>query len=174
MKDFSELSELSFCRGPRDPAARPRSEVLSSEPGNPRIRPRDGSARPGVTPESFHIDLGDTSMNRSLKTGLAVTAAAGLFAIGGIGTSVAADLITGDQIAKNTITSGNLAANSVGRAELQNGLAKDGKDGKDGKKGADGADGAQGPAGVAGAAGPAGPAGPAVPRAVRVPRAPTV
>jgi hypothetical protein len=86
-------------------------------------------------------------MNSRLAAGLTVTAAAALFAVGGVSTAVAAKLVTGDGIAKNTITSANLAKNSVGRSELQSGLAEDGKDGKDGANGANGAVGPTGPSG---------------------------
>lgn len=89
-------------------------------------------------------------MRISWKSGLAVVAAGALFAVGGIGTAVAAKKITGDDIAKNTITATNLASNSVGRSELQGNL---------GEAGPRGPAGAQGPAGPAGAAGPTGPAG---------------
>lgn len=91
---------------------------------------------------------------KSLKTGAIVLGAAALFAVGGMSSAVAGKLITGDDIAKNTITASNLASNSVGQSELKSGVL-------DGVKGEKGDTGAQGPAGPAGAAGPAGPAGPA-------------
>jgi hypothetical protein len=62
--------------------------------------------------------------------------------------AVAGKLVTGDQIAKNTITSQNLAANSVGRSELQNGLAKDGEQGPAGETGPQGAPGPSGQEGA--------------------------
>lgn len=107
-------------------------------------------------------------INRHIKTSAAVLAAGAMFAVGGMGTATAARLITGDRIANNTITSDNLAANSVGKSELQNGIVKDGKDGKDGEvgpqgpageSGAAGAEGVRGLQGADGATGPAGPAG---------------
>lgn len=88
-----------------------------------------------------------------IKGGAAVVLAAGLFAAGGLSSAVAGSLITGDDIAKNTITDRNLARDSVGRSELKSGIVTDGEDGTDG------ADGAQGPAGPQGAAGPAGAKG---------------
>lgn len=89
-------------------------------------------------------------MQLSLKPAVAIIAAGALFAVGGVGTAVAAKKITGDDIAKNTVTAANLAPNSVGRSELQGNLGQNGKDGKDG---------ARGPAGPTGPAGPAGPSG---------------
>ena len=84
-------------------------------------------------------------MNRSFKTGLAVLGAAALFAVGGTSTAVAAKLIHGDDIAPQTVTSRNLAPNSVGKSEVKDNvwdrLSKDGKDGVDGKDGKDGVSG---------------------------------
>lgn len=102
-------------------------------------------------------------MNRVTKSSLAVVAAAGLFAAGGVGSSMAAKLITGDEIAKNTITQKNLASNSVGKAQLKSGALKGakGEKGDTGAQGATGATGAQGPQGEQGPAGAQGPAGPA-------------
>jgi hypothetical protein len=98
-------------------------------------------------------------MKRSSKVSLAVLAASGMFVVGGASGAVAGKLITGDQIARNTITAKNLAANSVGKSELKPGVVKRGKAGKDGVDGVDGRDGAQGPAGPAGPAGEKGDTG---------------
>jgi collagen triple helix repeat protein len=98
-------------------------------------------------------------MNTGLKVGVAAVATATLFGAGGVSTAVAAELITGDDIAKNTISSANLAKNSVGRSELQSALVEDGKDGKNGKDGKDGAPGPSGPQGPAGLSGSQGAAG---------------
>ncbi len=87
-------------------------------------------------------------MNRSLKSGAIVIAAGALFAVGGVSTAVAAKLVTGDQIASQTITSRNLANDSVGRSELRSGIVQDGKDGRDGKDGKNGKNGADGLAGA--------------------------
>ena len=87
-------------------------------------------------------------MNRSLKSGAIVIAAGALFAVGGVSTAVAAKLITGDQIASQTITSRNLANDSVGRSELRTGIVQDGKDGRDGKDGKNGKNGDDGLAGA--------------------------
>lgn len=92
-------------------------------------------------------------MKHSSKVGLAVLAASTMFVIGGASGAVAGKLITGNQIAKNTITAENLAKDSVGRSELAPGVVEDGVDG------ADGEDGATGPAGPAGAPGPKGDKG---------------
>ena len=94
---------------------------------------------------------------QSMKTGVAILGAAALFAVGGTTTAFAGKLIEGDDIAKNTITSRNLAAGSVGQSELKSGVL----DGVKGEKGDTGATGPAGPAGPAGATGLAGPAGPA-------------
>jgi len=83
-------------------------------------------------------------MNRSLKSGAIVLAAGVLFAVGGVSSAVAAKVITGNDIASQTITSRNLANDSVGRSELRSGTVQDGKDGKDGKNGKNGADGLDG------------------------------
>lgn len=91
-------------------------------------------------------------MKRNLKTGSVVLVAAAAFAIGGTGTAVAAKLITGDDIARNTITQRNLAADSVGKPQLKEGVlagitgpaGADGQDGADGTDGADGKDGKDG------------------------------
>lgn len=86
---------------------------------------------------------------KNFKTGAVVFGAAALFAIGGTTGAVAGDLIHGSDIAKDTITSRNLASDSVGQSELKAGVL----DGIKGEKGD------TGPAGPAGQAGPAGPAG---------------
>ena len=67
--------------------------------------------------------------------------------------AVAGKLITGDDIAKNAITSRNLAADSVGQSELKSGVL-------DGLKGEKGDTGATGTAGLGPAASADGPAGP--------------
>ncbi len=96
-------------------------------------------------------------MRLSYKAGAAVLTAATLFAAGGVGSAVAAKLITGDDIAANTITKENLATDSVGKDELKAGLAEPGKTGEQGPAGDKGA---KGPVGATGAQGPVGPAGP--------------
>jgi hypothetical protein len=89
-------------------------------------------------------------MNRNLKTGSVVLVAAVAFAVGGTGSAIAARLITGDDIARNTITQRNLADDSVGKPQLKSGVlegvrgpagpaGQDGTDGKDGKDGLVGA-----------------------------------
>ena len=92
-------------------------------------------------------------MNRTLKSGAIVLAAGALFAVGGVSSAVAAKLITGGDIASQTITSRNLANDSVGRSELRAGIVQDGKDGKDAKNGRDGRDGKNGKNGADGLAG---------------------
>jgi hypothetical protein len=81
-------------------------------------------------------------VNKRIKTGAVVLAAAGLFAVGGVGTATAAKLITGNDIARDTVTGRNIASDAVGVSELTQHVqeqiklkAKDGKDGKDGKNG---------------------------------------
>lgn len=105
-------------------------------------------------------------MKRVTKSSLAVVAAAGLFAAGGMGTSMAAKLITGDDIAKSTITQKNLAKNSVGKAQLKKGIKKgaQGEQGEQGEAGPAGEQGPAGPQGEKGDQGPAGPGGPAGPQ----------
>ena len=104
-------------------------------------------------------------MNRHIKTSGAVLLAGALFAAGGMATATAKSLITGDDIANNTVTAKNLAPNSVGKSELQAGLeGKDGKDGKDGKTA---------PAPPAPPVSPA-PQAPRAPAASRASRAPPV
>lgn len=103
------------------------------------------------------------SYKRALKSGSIVTAAAAMFVAGGISTSVAARLITGDDIARDTITAKNLAERSVGRSELKPGVLQAGPVGPAGIPGPTGAQGVPGEAGAAGATGEAGPAGPAGP-----------
>jgi hypothetical protein len=90
-------------------------------------------------------------MNRSLKAGVAVVAAGGLFAIGGMSSAVAAKLIHGDDIAKQTITSANLAKDSVGRSELKPGVVHDGARGPRGMQGPRGPQGPKGESGLKGA-----------------------
>ncbi|MFC5175832.1 hypothetical protein [Nocardioides taihuensis] len=88
-------------------------------------------------------------MNRNLKTGSVVLVAAAAIAIGGTSSAIAARLITGDDIARNTITQRNMADDSVGKPQLKDGVlagitgpegpaGTDGTDGKDGKDGKDG------------------------------------
>ena len=96
-------------------------------------------------------------MKKHLTTGAVVLTAAGLFAVGGVGSATAAKLITGDNIARNAITDRHLAADSVGGSELKPGIvsmlqqrATDGVDGKDGVNGSNGADGKDGKNGVSG------------------------
>lgn len=98
-------------------------------------------------------------MKRSTKVSLAVLAATGMLAVAGTTGAVAARLITGDEIARDTITARNLAPNSVGRSELKPGVVTNGKDGADGQDGATGPAGPQGPKGDTGAQGPRGPEG---------------
>lgn len=94
-------------------------------------------------------------IKRHIKTAGAVVLAGALFAAGSMGAAAAKDLITGDQIADNTITSKNLAGGSVGESELKNGVLKGikGEKGDDGKRGPRGETGPQGPAGESGTAG---------------------
>lgn len=98
-------------------------------------------------------------MNRSTKISLAVVCSTAMLVVGGAGGAVAGKLITGDRIARNTITAANLAPNSVGRSELQPGVVKDGKDGVDGQDGATGPQGLAGPQGEKGDPGSRGPKG---------------
>lgn len=108
-------------------------------------------------------------MDKRIKTGGLVLAAASLFAAGSMGSAVAAKLITGDEIAKNTITKKNMDKNSVGGSELiggsvqwwhLNGALKDRID----AGGEPGPAGPAGPAGEDGETGPAGPQGPQGPQ----------
>ena len=108
-------------------------------------------------------------MGKSIKSGVVVVAAAGLFAVGGMSSSVAAKLITGDDIKNNSIGAKQIAKNSIGKSELKPNIFNQIKDGADGAQGpagpagADGADGAQGPKGepgdVSGVKGPKGDTG---------------
>lgn len=107
-------------------------------------------------------------MNRTTKVSLAVVASTALLVVGGASGAVAGKLITGDKIAKNTITAKNLAPGSVGKSELQKGVVTDGADGATGpagpqgpagEQGAPGATGPQGPQGIQGVPGIQGPAG---------------
>lgn len=94
--------------------------------------------------------MGCGTLKRNTKAAVAVVAAATILVVGGASGAVAGKLITGNQIAKDTITSKNLAPKSVGKSELAPSALKGFKDGVDG---------AQGPAGVAGAKGPQGAQG---------------
>lgn len=91
-------------------------------------------------------------INRHVKTSIAVVAAGALFAAGGMGTATAAKIISGSDIADNSITAQQLAGGSVGESELKNNVLK-GIKGDDGKRGPKGDTGPQGPAGESGAAG---------------------
>jgi hypothetical protein len=82
-------------------------------------------------------------MNRNLKTGSVVLVAAAAIAIGGTSSAIAARLITGDDIARNTITQRNLANDSVGKPQLKDGVLA-GITGPEGPAGADGTDGTNG------------------------------
>jgi hypothetical protein len=96
-------------------------------------------------------------MKRELKVGIAVVAAAGLFAVGGMSTAVAAKLITSSQIKDGTIRAVDLSDGVNAQ------LDKAGSEGPAGPAGPAGADGDTGPAGPSGPAGPAGPTGPSGP-----------
>lgn len=98
-------------------------------------------------------------MTMNMKSGLAVVAAAVLFAAGGMSSAVADRLISGDDIAKNTITAKNLAKDSVGKKQIKSDVYDNLKDGEQGPAGPAGATGPAGPAGEAGAVGEQGPAG---------------
>jgi hypothetical protein len=92
-------------------------------------------------------------MNRNLKTGSVVLVAAAAIAIGGTSSAIAARLITGDDIARNTITQRNLANDSVGKPQLKDGVlagitGPEGPAGTDGTNGTDGKDGKDGKDGV--------------------------
>ncbi len=97
--------------------------------------------------------MGCGTLKRNTKAAVAVVAAATILVVGGASGAVAGKLITGNQIAKDTITSKNLAPKSVGKSELAPSATK-------ALAGQDGATGAQGPAGVAGAKGAQGAQGP--------------
>ena len=93
--------------------------------------------------------MGCGLLKRNTKAAVAVVAASALLVVGGASGAVAGKLITGNQIAKDTITAKNLAPKSVGRSELAPSATK----------ALEGKAGAQGPAGVAGAQGPQGAQG---------------
>jgi hypothetical protein len=95
---------------------------------------------------------------RLRSTAIAGAIGLSLVVAGGTG-ALASKLITGAQIAKNTITAKNLAPNSVGDSELKDGLVTDGKDGAPGPVGPQGAPGPAGPQGATGDRGPVGPQG---------------
>ena len=104
------------------------------------------------------------------RTPAAIGGAVVLLTAGAGSGAVAARLVTGDQIARSTITARNLAPNSVGRSELKRGVLRTGPagpageagpQGPQGSPGADGAPGPQGPTGADGAPGPQGAPGPA-------------
>ena len=97
--------------------------------------------------------MGCGTLKRNTKAAVAVVAAAAILVVGGASGAVAGKLITGNQIAKDTITSKNLAPKSVGKSELAPSALKGFKDGVDGAQGPAGAVGAQGPKGAAGAQG---------------------
>jgi hypothetical protein len=78
-------------------------------------------------------------MKKHLKSGVAVVAAAGLFAAGGMSTAVAAKMITGAQIKDGSIHSVDLSDGLNGKIEKRTGSVAVGKDGKDGKDGLAGA-----------------------------------
>ncbi|MBF4769336.1 hypothetical protein ISU10_16330 [Nocardioides agariphilus] len=73
--------------------------------------------------------LGTTegTLDLRVKSALTVLAAGALFAVGGLGAASAAKLITGDEIAKSTITQRNLADDSVGSGELMDDSVGDGE-----------------------------------------------
>ncbi|CAN5340248.1 hypothetical protein BH09ACT12_BH09ACT12_09410 [soil metagenome] len=121
-----------------------------------------------VTRWTYDYNESGQEMHRSVKSGIAVLAAAGLFATGSVTSAYAAKLITGDDIKNNSIGAKQIAKNSIGKSELRNNLFDRLKDGKDGVDGVDGATGPAGPAGPQGETGPAGPStgvpGPAGPQ----------
>jgi hypothetical protein len=95
-------------------------------------------------------------MNRSAKISLSVVTAAGLFVAGSATGAVAGKLVTGDQIATHTITTRNIAPESVGVHKLKPGLREAitaGGQGPAGAKGEKGEKGDTGPAGTNGADG---------------------
>lgn len=117
-------------------------------------------------------------MKRHVKTGAAVVIAGALFAAGGMSTAVAAKMITGDDIAAETITQKNMHENSIGSSEIKGGavnwwdLSDDAKSrvakpGAQGPAGPAGADGTNGTDGVAGPAGPQGDQGPQGPQGIQ-------
>jgi hypothetical protein len=95
-------------------------------------------------------------MNSSTKVSLSVVAAAGLFVAGSATGAVAGKLVTGDQIAKHTVRTGNLAPESVGMYKLKPGVRAaiaaggQGTPGPQGEKGDKGDRGEKGDTGAAG------------------------
>lgn len=71
-------------------------------------------------------------MKKRITTGAVVLTAAGLFAVGGVGTATAAKLITGEDIARNAISDRHLAADSVGGSELKPAIVDRLRNGKPG------------------------------------------
>jgi hypothetical protein len=104
-------------------------------------------------------------MNRSTKVTLSVVAAASLFVAGSATGAVAGKLVTGDQIAQQTVTSRNLAPESVGMHKLKPGVRAaiaaggQGAAGPKGDKGDKGETGDAGPKGDKGDKGETGAAG---------------
>lgn len=114
-------------------------------------------------------------MKTSIKSGLAVLAAAALFTAGTATTSVAAKLITGDDIKDNSIGAADIERNAIGKSELKDNLFEtlaSGGEGPAGPRGPQGETGPQGPPGPATAPGPSVP-GPAGPQGPRGPQGPT-
>ncbi|WP_243059071.1 collagen-like protein [Nocardioides sp. SR21] len=106
-------------------------------------------------------------MKASTKSGIAVVAAAGLFAVGGTTGAVAAKMIDGSRLKDASVSGAKLEKNAVGTRELapgsvgQNQLKEGVLEGVEGQAGPAGAQGEQGPAGPQGEQGPAGAPGPA-------------
>lgn len=100
----------------------------------------------------------------------ALVAALAAFAVGGVGTATAAKLITGDEIARETLTGKNVQDGSLRMKELTPklqlkiksaaGTTTAGVDGKPGANGVNGVQGGAGPKGEQGEKGDVGPAGP--------------
>jgi hypothetical protein len=111
-------------------------------------------------------------MNRSAKVSLSVVAAAGLFVAGSATGAVAGKLVTGDQVATHTITTRNIAPESIGMLKLKQGVREaitaagpgtagpKGDKGDAGPQGAKGDKGDPGTNGTNGAKGDKGDAGP--------------
>jgi hypothetical protein len=118
-------------------------------------------------------------MQRPLKTGLAIVAAASLFAIGGVSSATAAKLITGTDIKNGSLTGADVKNGSLGFRDLgpyarklvlddkgatgatgakgdKGEAGANGKDGVNGEAGANGKDGANGATGAKGDKGEAG------------------
>jgi hypothetical protein len=89
-------------------------------------------------------------MQRPLKTGLAVLAAASLFAIGGVSSATAAKLITGNDIKDGSVTTLDLSKHANNLLK-QKATGKPGPAGKTGPAGKDGVNGKDGKDGLAGA-----------------------